>query len=176
MELEIARKSVPLGLGDAPCDEKWRVRLPAQYSAYFLGYGKDGGSAELYAATFDGTDVLLWPKAEFLSWRDELQECEGPERPKNRRLLLAAQLYGGETEIDRQGRFVLPRNVREALGLSQSGIEFKVLNDGPIRLMTEQRCEETKKGPVQLGREFDDYAADKYTEYLGGNRGKQGAE
>jgi DNA-binding transcriptional regulator/RsmH inhibitor MraZ len=164
----------PNGVGDAPCDEKWRVRLPSHYAAYFLAFEPDRATAKMYAVTFDGEDILLWPKMQFSQWRQRLLESPEADRHRTRQLLAATQFYGGETEIDRQGRFVLPRTVREALHLEGARVDFKVFNDGPVRLTTKERLEAAKRDFAPLGRELDDYAVDQYTRLSGQRGGDQG--
>ena len=157
------RNVPPDGVGDVRCDDKWRVRLPASYSAYLHSFEPKDERAKLYAACLDGESVLLWAKTEFSRWRNNLQNDFRGDRSRTRQMLAATQFYGGDTEIDRQGRIVLPRNVREALNLETRPEELKVFNDGIIRLVTKEGFEEAKREFAPQSRALDDYAVDQFT-------------
>jgi DNA-binding transcriptional regulator/RsmH inhibitor MraZ len=157
----------PDGVGDVPCDSKWRVRLPSPYAVYFFAFEKGKETASLYAATLDGQDILLWPKPLFSLWRSRLLERRDGDRAKTRQLLAAAQFYGAETEVDRQGRFVLPRTLRDALHLASPPKSFKVFNDGIIRMVTIERFDYAKRELAPPSRATDDYAVDQFTALMG---------
>jgi DNA-binding transcriptional regulator/RsmH inhibitor MraZ len=174
--MELQPNMIPIGVGDAPSDDKWRIRLPSSYALYFLAHELDRETAKLYVATLDAEDVLIWPKAEFLKWRSHLQESSGEDPDVVRNLLLASQIRGGESEIDRQGRFVLPKNVREALRLPNPKVDFKVLNDGVVRLTTAERLNELEQKIVPPSRELSDYAISRYARFLARPRQNLGAD
>jgi DNA-binding transcriptional regulator/RsmH inhibitor MraZ len=139
----------PMGIGDAHCDKNWRIRIPVKFAIHFL---EGNESARLYLATLDGKDILLWRELEFLRWMNELSKStESNEEHGN--IVLAMQVYGGESEIDRQGRFILPKSVRENLEFKQPTIEFKIIS-GPIRLTTSRKIGEDKQKLVPLGEEL----------------------
>jgi DNA-binding transcriptional regulator/RsmH inhibitor MraZ len=99
---------------DVACDNKWRLRLPAPYAGYFLAFDPDKETGKLYAASLNGEDILIWPRKLFFDWLDKPRGTP-EEATMARHMRIALQFYGNEHEIDRQGRFVLARNVREAL-------------------------------------------------------------
>jgi DNA-binding transcriptional regulator/RsmH inhibitor MraZ len=157
------RISPPDGLGEAPCDNKWRVRLPTPYAVYFQSFEPGKETASIYAASFDGQDIFLFSKSEFRLWRDRLRRITGADRPDARQMLLASQYYGGETEVDRQGRFIVPRMVRKALHLEKPPESFNVLNDGLVRLVRSDRLDfaerdEAPQSSALSGKVLDHYA------------------
>jgi len=164
---ESAFPVAPNGLEDAPCDESWRVRLQKRYADYFLGFEPSTSkTATIYIASLNRTDALIWPNRFFQDWAHRLRTA--PEnRTRNRSLLKTAQFLGGETEIDRQGRFVLPKKTREGLRLDQPLAEFKVFNDGVVRLIRSDQRSSTERA-VPEDEELDDYAIDQYSNYLAG--------
>lgn len=156
----------PNGLEDAPCDESWRVRLQKRYADYFLAFEPSTSkTATIYIASFNRTDALVWPNRFFQDWAQRLR-TDPENRTKNRALLKRAQFLGGETEIDRQGRFVLPKRTREGLRLDKPLAEFKVFNDGVVRLTRPDQMLPIER-MVPEDEELDDYAIDQYSNYLG---------
>jgi DNA-binding transcriptional regulator/RsmH inhibitor MraZ len=163
----------PDGVGDVPCDSKWRVRLPTPYANYFLAFEPGKETAKLYTASLNADDILLWPKALLASWRDLLPRKTPEEAKQTRQLLAAVQFYGADTEIDRQGRFVLPRNLREALKLASPPKSFKIYNDGIIRLVTPTRFEIAKRDLAPPSATLDESAVTSYSALVGPNMEKQ---
>lgn len=155
----------PYGLEEAPCDGSWRVRLPKRYADFYLAFEPDlAKPARLYVATLNGRDALLWPNPLFQDWaRRLLLDLENKET--NRNLLKKAQFFGGESDIDRHGRFVLPKRVREGLGLSASVSEFHVYNDGIVRLSLPQQVV-AERQMLALDDGSDSHAIDRYSIYL----------
>jgi DNA-binding transcriptional regulator/RsmH inhibitor MraZ len=157
----------PDGVGDVPCDNKWRVRLPTPYANYFLAFEPSKETGKLYTASLNGEDILVWPKALLASWRDRLPRRTPEEAKQTRQLLAAVQFYGADTEIDRQGRFVLPRNVRDALRLDSPPRNLKVYNDGVIRLVTSSRFEVAKRDLAPPSVALDELAVTLYSALIG---------
>jgi len=126
----------PFGVGNATCDPKWRVRLPVSYSSFLLG-SPPTDSNSLIVATLDRRDILIWRKVDFLRWQQWLLRPANAEPARVRELLRVAQIHGGEAEIDDQGRLVLPRATREALGLTEPPADgFRILFEfGVVRLV-----------------------------------------
>ena len=151
---------VPIEPGSATCDANWRFRLPTNYAKYLLSQTPGTDTASIYIATLDAQEMLLWSRQEFLSWRDHLQL----EPASNEELLDALQYFGGETEIDNKGRFVLPKNVRDVLKGVKPGNDFKIIGGAPLRLLTAARYEE-KRRRVKPGPELRKRARAEYSRF-----------
>ena len=158
---------IPLTDGNATCDAKWRFRLQSNFASYFLAQEPRAESASLYVATLNALDILLFPKNDFWEWKARLLESEDPAVRQN--LIRALRHSGGEAQLDRHGRFVLPVHVRESLRISAVGVDFKILSDMPVRLMTVDRYKEDKQ-LVELGDQLDARGASEYARHLKSDR------
>ncbi|MBY0505459.1 MAG: AbrB/MazE/SpoVT family DNA-binding domain-containing protein [Bryobacteraceae bacterium] len=155
----------PNGLEEAPCDDRWRIRLQKRYADFFLSFEPiPEKAAKIYVATLNGEDALIWPNDVFQDWAHRLR-IDPNNREKNRLLLRKAQFFGGESDIDRQGRFVLPKKVREGMHLEEPVTEFQVFNDGIIRLIKRALSPDERLALTER-RDLDDYAVDRYTSHL----------
>ncbi|MBL8178587.1 MAG: hypothetical protein JNK48_28195 [Bryobacterales bacterium] len=149
-------------MSDAPCDDKWRVRLSSRYASYFLSFEEDKESAKIYVVTFDRKAAILWPYPHFLEWRSNLLQSSSIAPESRRQMLTASEFFGGGSEIDRNGRFLLPRAVRDALGLVNPKTEFGVYNDGAIRLATKERLTLAMREFAPSGEQLDSLAVEEY--------------
>jgi MraZ protein len=102
-------------------DEKGRLKVPAdfkrlldeQYGKFFYITSKDGRSAEIY------------PLAEWQKIEEKLAQIPSLN-PAKKKFLDRVNYYGQMTDIDAQGRVLLPQILRETAKLSGDVVVFGV--------------------------------------------------
>ncbi|HTZ57293.1 MAG TPA: hypothetical protein VMB49_04315 [Acidobacteriaceae bacterium] len=105
----------------ARVDEKGRLKVPAdfkrlldeKYGKFFYITSKDGQSAEIYPLT-------EWQKIE-----EKLAQIPSLN-PAKKKFLDRVNYYGQMTEIDAQGRVLLPQILRETAKLNSDVVVFGV--------------------------------------------------
>ena len=100
----------------AKVDEKGRLKVPAP----FLEGLKEYGSTQFYITSVNGVSARIYPLSVWVKKEESLSKME-PKDPANqgkRKLLLWTSYYGQQTEIDGQGRLLLPGLLRDAAKLT----------------------------------------------------------
>ena len=132
---------------------------------------------KLIAATLDSKDVLVWPKSEFLDWRTWLHIPSNAVPGRARELLWVAQCNGGETELDKQGRMLLPKAIRDALDLKDKPVDFRIVNEGLIRLTRPESLNAKRDfSATSTDHDLDAYAVEQYGRFLGVGAKSKGGE
>ena len=91
----------------ATVDAKGRLKVPAAFLAPLLEqHGK-----QVFVTSLEGESVLVYPMVVWEEGEVRLRE-RGDLDPLKRKFLLATSFYGHETELDLQGRLLLPRQLR----------------------------------------------------------------
>jgi DNA-binding transcriptional regulator/RsmH inhibitor MraZ len=140
---------IPLEPGSATCDANWRIRVPANYAKYLQGESGPKSTVQLFVAALDVDELSVWSQGELLDWRTHLQQ----NLEENAVKLEALQFYGGETELDGSGRFVIPKNVRNGLKAIKPNSEIRILGESPLRFISTRLYEEKRKA-IPLGPEL----------------------
>lgn len=93
-------------------DEKGRLKLPAGFKS-----GLEGEKQEFYITSKDGQKAEIWP---IRAWEEiEAKLALLPStNPSRQRFLDVTNYYGQMTEMDGQGRLLLPQILREKADLS----------------------------------------------------------
>ena len=100
----------PLGIFQARCDDKGRLKLPATFAEYLKALEID----KVFITTLDLKLARIYPKKVWESNRN-LFENAGEHSRIAQDVAYIANLYGGESEIDGQGRVLMPQELRKKL-------------------------------------------------------------
>ncbi len=96
----------------ATVDPKGRLKLPAAFLAPLLA---EHGN-RVFVTSLLGDSAWLYPLVTWQEIEARLEARSDLDRAK-RRFLLRANYFGQEAELDRQGRVVLPQQIREHAGV-----------------------------------------------------------
>lgn len=103
----------PLGNFDTRCDEKGRIRLPANWLHFFT---HDLNDHKVFCTSLDGTVIRIYPES---IWRTNLSLFEelSDQSPDVERILTLANHYGTESELDSNGRILINSELRKEMEL-----------------------------------------------------------
>ena len=126
----------PHSIVQASIDDKGRLKLPAEFLAYLEAIGV----TRVFITTVDLRQARIYPLP---VWKrnEKLFDSAGENSAAAERLALLAKAYGGDAEIDKSGRVLLPAALREELGLERQPVFLDVYN-GRINMVTKQVHEE----------------------------------
>jgi MraZ protein len=120
----------PHSIAQASVDEKGRLKLPAE----FIEYLEALKVTRVFITTFDLRLARIYPMR---VWEVNEALFENSSDPAAERLALLAKAYGGNAEIDKSGRVLLPAKLREALDLEKQPVWLDVYH-GRINVVTKQ--------------------------------------
>ena len=120
----------PHSIAQASVDEKGRLKLPAE----FLEYLEALKVTRVFITTFDLRLARIYPMR---VWEVNEALFENSSDPAAERLALLAKAYGGNAEIDKSGRVLLPAKLREILNLEKQPVWLDVYH-GRINVVTRQ--------------------------------------
>jgi MraZ protein len=122
----------PHSIAQASVDEKGRLKLPAE----FLTYLEAMGVTKVFITTFDMKLARIYPMSVWES-NEKLFANAGENAAAAERLAYLAKAYGGDAEIDKAGRVLLPAALREKLGLEKQPVWLDVFKER-INVVTKQ--------------------------------------
>ena len=140
----------PRGFFQARVDDKGRLKLPAAIREYLASFE----SGSLFITTFDGEIVKAYPVA---VWQSNEQILEDPsnDREDARTFLFMAAHNGGDSEIDSNGRIILPLSLRRQMNLENSNVRLLV-NRGVIDIYSEDAFQKAcAKAAENIGPALD---------------------
>jgi len=107
----------PHSIAQASVDEKGRLKLPSE----FLEYLQALKVTKVFITTFDQRQVRIYPLA---VWKvnEALFQNSGENAAAAERLAFLAKVFGGDAEIDKSGRVLLPAKLRESMGLEKQPV------------------------------------------------------
>jgi MraZ protein len=113
----------PHSIEPASVDDKGRLKLPAKIVEYLSA----SGIANVFITTVDFRQVRIYPLTE---WKrnENLARNAGENSAAVERLMRLAKHYGGDAEIDKSGRVLLPAPLREEMGLEKQPVVVDVHN------------------------------------------------
>jgi transcriptional regulator MraZ len=120
----------PHSIAQASVDEKGRLKLPAE----FLEYLEALKVTKVFITTFDQRQARIYPIA---VWKVNEALFENSADPSAERLALLAKAFGGDAEIDKSGRVLLPSKLREILDLEKQPVMLDVYH-GRINVVSKK--------------------------------------
>jgi MraZ protein len=120
---EIAVPEPPHSLSPATIDDKGRLKLPAELLEYLAAISV----TKVFITTLDFSTVRIYPLS---IWKHN-QNIFNTARESSaamERLARVAKNYGGDAEIDKSGRVLLPALLRQEMGLEKQAVVVDVHN------------------------------------------------
>src|SRR5512143_2863364 len=127
---EVMLAEPPHSIAQASVDEKGRLKLHAE----FLEYLEALNVTKVFITTFDQRQARIYPIA---VWKVNEALFENSADPAAERLALLAKAFGGDAEIDKSGRVLLPARLREILDLEKQPVWLDVYH-GRINVVTKK--------------------------------------
>ena len=127
----------PLGIYPARVDERGRLKLPTDFQD-FLKAVVEGSEQRFFITSLDLLTIRIYPLSVWQFNENLLQEeTEDPQEAED--LAFIANDMGGASEIDSQGRVLLPAPLRELLKLNGEPVPvYLQLYKGRISVLTEE--------------------------------------
>jgi MraZ protein len=100
-------------------DDKGRLKLPADIQRYLT----ETGATQVFITSFDGRKARIY-SAEQWERAEKLLEAPGPSAKNGRKLWFKAQKYGGDAEMDAQGRFLMPTTLRREMDVENQPVQM----------------------------------------------------
>lgn len=121
---QIAIAGPPLGIFEARCDEKGRLKLPTNFAEYLRALDKN-----FFITTIDLKQARIYPRK---VWESNQLFCEraGEDADLVEDVTLIANHYGADSEIDGQGRVLMPTTLRRELELEAAPVWIDFYNSG----------------------------------------------
>ena len=136
----------PLGIFTAKCDEKGRLKLPAEFVAYLKALDVE----KVFITTVDMKLARIYPKKAWES-NQNLFENAGDDAEIAQDVAFIANLYGANSEIDPSGRVLVPTDLRRKLELENQTVWLDYYN-GRINVFGKKVYEERlQRATVNLG-------------------------
>ncbi len=97
------------GSASTRVDDKGRLKVPADFKRVLDE--KYSGQTKFYITSWDGSNAMIFPLGE---WEKQEREvlAKPMTHPERLHFLKVTGYYGGEVEIDGQGRLLLPARLR----------------------------------------------------------------
>jgi MraZ protein len=107
----------PHSIAQAKIDDKGRLKLPSE----FLDWLKKSNVVNVFVTTLDKRTARIYP---ILLWKatTNILENAGENARAGSAVALIAKKYGGDAEIDSQGRILMPAMLRDLLGLESQPV------------------------------------------------------
>jgi MraZ protein len=126
----------PLGIFQARCDDKGRLKLPTN----FLEYLKALGVEKVFITSVDMKLARIYPRKVWES-NQNLFEGAGEDAEIAQDVALIANLYGADSDIDAQGRVLIPTDLRRMLEIEAAPVWLDFYN-GRINVVSKSAHEE----------------------------------
>jgi len=139
-----AQVEAPRGFLSARVDEKGRLKLPSAITQY-LGALGDG---RVFITTLNASTVRIYPISVWQQTESMLEEA-GDDADVREDVAFIAYHYGADSDIDAQGRVLVPTELRRALNLENEQVYlrcFKQRIDVIGREVYEQRLAKAMEG------------------------------
>ena len=109
----------PNGMYPARVDDKGRLKLPVGFQAFFAGLPEK----KLFVTSLDRRIGQIYPIA---NWREAKNFLYGQKENSKAaaRIAFNAQDLGADSEMDNQGRVLLPPEMRRELGIENQNVRL----------------------------------------------------
>jgi len=122
----------PRGIYATRVDEKGRVKLPVN----FQGFLNESGGPKVYITSLDFTTARVYPISLWKLNEKILNEStDDPETAED--IAFAANVLGADSDLDSQGRLLLPTDLRRELKLEAAPVYLEC-SQGGINIYNEQ--------------------------------------
>ncbi len=101
----------------ARVDEKGRCKLPSAFQQYLAAQGVK----KVFITTIDLSTARLYP-IRVWEQNEKLLESAGTATAQAKAVSFLAKHYGDDSELDGQGRFLLPQELRRKLGMENQPV------------------------------------------------------
>jgi len=130
----------PRGIYPARVDDKGRLKLPVPFQQYLSALPEK----KLFATSLDRATARIYPIAVWRETENALRGARGEDASRARRVYFSAMELGADSELDGQGRVLLPPELRRTLGIENQGVH--VLADrGRIDILSQAQFEERRR-------------------------------
>ena len=129
----------PNGMYPARVDDKGRLKLPVGFQQYLAGLPEK----KLFVTSLDRRIGQIYPIA---NWREAKKFLYGQTENSKpaRRIAFNAQDLGADSEMDNQGRVLLPPEMRRELGIENQSVRLFHYK-GRIEILSETIYQERKR-------------------------------
>jgi MraZ protein len=110
----------PRGFLSARVDEKGRLKLPAAITQYLARLGEN----KVFVTTLNGSTARIYPISAWLQAEDMLEEA-GEDADAREDVAFVAYHFGADSDIDPQGRVLVPTDLRRALKLENEQVYLR---------------------------------------------------
>jgi MraZ protein len=110
----------PRGFLSARVDEKGRLKLPAAITQYLVALGE----RKVFITTLNGSTARIYPISAWLQAEHLLEEA-GEDADAKEDVAFVAYHFGADSEIDPQGRVLVPTDLRRALKLENEQVYLR---------------------------------------------------
>jgi MraZ protein len=134
----------PRGFLSARVDEKGRLKLPVAIAQYLSGLGEQ----KVFVTTLNVSTARIYPISVWRQTESMLEEA-GDDTDDREDISFVANHYGADSDIDPQGRVLVPTELRRALKLENEQVFlrcFKQRIDVIGREVYEQRLAKAMEG------------------------------
>ena len=98
----------PRGFHAARVDDKGRLKLPVPFQQFLKSLGEE----EVFITTLDMTTIRIYPIS---LWKQNEIFFENAKTPSAEQASFLANMYGADSEVDAQGRVLIPQELRREL-------------------------------------------------------------
>ena len=102
----------PRGFHGARVDEKGRLKLPSLIAEYVSALGDQ----KVFVTTVNGTTARIYPISVWIR-NENLLEEDGDDTDTKEDVAFVAYHFGADSDIDAQGRVLVPTELRRKLGM-----------------------------------------------------------
>jgi DNA-binding transcriptional regulator/RsmH inhibitor MraZ len=135
----------PLGIFEAKCDEKGRVKLPVRFAAYLKAL-----EDKVFITTLDTRIARIYPKKVWES-NQNLFDDAGEDAESAEDIAFIANVYGDYSEVDDNGRVLMPTDLRRKLEIEKQSVWLDFYR-GRINVFPKKIYEERmQRAMVNLG-------------------------
>jgi transcriptional regulator MraZ len=133
------RNEPPNGMYPARVDDKGRLKLPVGFQQYFAGLPEK----KLFVTSLDRRIGQIYPIANWRETKEFLYGQKENSKPAGR-IAFNAQDLGADSEMDNQGRVLLPPEMRRELGIENQSVRLFHYK-GRIEVLSEPLYQERKR-------------------------------
>ena len=127
----------PLGIYPARVDERGRLKLPADFQQYLNAvFAADSTGNRVFITSLDMVTARIYPLS---VWKlnEQLFEQESDNAETAADMAFLAKDLGGSSDVDSQGRVLLPSELRQMLNMESKPVYLEVYK-GRISILTEE--------------------------------------